>query len=442
MENNENNIQNNETDSKNTNNKKTHKIILCVIIILLIIAAIVGVYFLTNQNNKNSEEKAPLAEATDEEQKQLPKELPEQLLKLESLSLANNFYDSNNEEDISYYIATLNGDLAYSLDYGAETQDNTSMTFRDYVSDQGMAVLMNGYPNNSFEALGCLNEEEAYLATQMAFWEIMNRTGESEKATKIFRVDNVVPTAENEDSYKRITDAAKKLVTLAEEDPYNKVPTMNVHNGNVGTETKDDGYVYIGPYSITISGTDAKTVKSITASLKNAPASATIVDINGNIKSTINDGEEIYVRCNVKEPDITFQINFKTDVDRMVGAIYKQSNEKLQDYAKLDIEPTSIEKDLTIEWTKVVTKGRIELIVTDKDNRPVADAEFSLLDSYGNIIMETVKSGKDGVIDFYDVPAGEYTINQTSAPEGYEIKESSKKVTVTAGELTTIRFEN
>lgn len=89
----------------------------------------------------------------------------------------------------------------------------------------------------------------------------------------------------------------------------------------------------------------------------------------------------------------------------------------------------------------ITTLGRIELIVVDANNNPVDGSVFNLIDSYGNFIME-VQSHSDGVIDFYSVPIGDYTIKQISAPEGYEIKENSKKVTVIGGELTTVKFEN
>ena len=97
--------------------------------------------------------------------------------------------------------------------------------------------------------------------------------------------------------------------------------------------------------------------------------------------------------------------------------------------------------DTNTEVSTVTTLGRIELIVVDKDNSPVTGSVFNLIDSYNNVLLE-VTSQSDGVIDFYSVPVGDYTITQISAPEGYEIKEKSKKVTVIGGELSTIKFEN
>lgn len=348
-------------------------------------------------------------------------------------------YDAYNGKNVWFSNATLGGETAYCIDYTCPAPSGT-MTFRDYLSDQGMAILMHGYPYYSPESMGLQTADEAYMATQLALWEVMNRTGESHKAGRIFRVENITPKAGMEEFHQRTVAAAKKLVAMAEADPYNAVPTMNVHNGNVNVRV-DGEYAYVGPYSITVTGTDAATVRAITASLKNAPASAVIVDAAGNARSTINSGEEVFVKLKVAEDTKTFQINFKTDVDRKVGVIYEKPGQTVQDYVRLDTEPVSMDKDLTIEWTKVTTKGRIELVKADQDNQPVVGAKFKLIDQYGNGLME-VTTGKDGVVDFYDVPAGEYTLEEIEAPAGYTITEKSKNVTVVGGQLTTVKFVN
>lgn len=416
------------------NKGNSNKIILCIVFIILIDAIILGVYFFTNKDNNNA--KTSNDNETHSEINSDMVSSPK--LKLTNSSLDNLFYDSHNQKNIAYHVATLNGDISYSVDYGDATSETSSVKFRDYLSDQAMAVLINGYPNKTFESLGCLNEDEAYLATQMAFWEVMNRTDESKKSTEIFRVENITSATEQDAAYNRITTAAQKLVELAETEPYSRVPTMNIHNGNVSS-TFVDGDVLIGPYSVTIS--DDAEIQTIKASLLNAPASAKITDENGVPKTILSSGENVYVRLSTTEEATTFQIKFESNLNRIVGAVYEGSNQTTQDYAKLELIPIELEKELTIEFSKITTLGRIELVVGDKDKRPVVGAVFNLIDSHNNILME-VKTGKDGVVDFYSVPVGEYTLTQISAPSGYEIKEKSKKVTVKPGELSTVTFEN
>ncbi len=347
--------------------------------------------------------------------------------------------DAVNGKNVWYSNATLGGETAYCIDYTCPAPNGT-MTFRDYMSDAGMAVLMHGYPNCSPADIGCNSVDEAYMATQMALWEVMNRTGESHKAGLQFRVDNIQPKAGMVDFYNRTKAAAAKLVAMAETQPYNEVPTLTIDNANVKANVQGE-YALVGPYTANVTGTSASTVKSITANLINAPASASIVDVNGNAKTSLNNGESVYVKMKVSEEDTSFKINFKSDVDRKVGVIYEVPGKTVQDYARLDTVPVSMEIPLEIVWKKDDSRGRIHLVKNDQDNQPVYGAVFELVNSKGEVVA-TESTGTDGVIDFYLVPVGQYTLREKSAPSGYVIKEASKNITVNSGEVTNVEFEN
>lgn len=347
-------------------------------------------------------------------------------------------WDGKYGKNVWYGRTTLGGEVAYCVDYTCAAPSGT-MTFRGYLSDQGMAVLMHGYPNCTPESIGCTTEDEAYMATQMALWEVLNRTGESNKAGIPFRVENIQPLAGKEDFYNRAVAAAAKLVAMAESDPYTSVPTMIVDNANVGLSYIGDDAL-IGPYKVTVEGTDPSTIKSITASLVNAPASARVTDANGNDKTSLSNGESVYIRMSAAEDSTTFNIAFHADVDRKVGAIYEKGP-TVQDYVRLDTEPTTIDGQLTIEWEKVTTLGKIKLVKVDQDDQPVVGAKFALKDSEGNLILEA-ETGTDGIITFYKVPEGEYILEEISAPEGYEIVDKTTNVTVVGGETSEVKIVN
>lgn len=348
-------------------------------------------------------------------------------------------YDSYNGKNVWYSNATLGGETAYCIDYTCPAPTGT-MTFRSYLSDQGMAILMHGYPNCTPESIGCTSIDEAYMATQMALWEVLNRTGESHKSGLIFRVENVTPKAGMEGFYNRAVAAAAKLVAMAEADPYTSVPTMVIDNSNVKLNHIEDDAL-IGPYTVTIEGTDPSLIKSITASLVNAPASARVTDVNGNDKTSLASGDSVYVRMSNSEDSTTFNIKFKADVDRKVGAIYEKVGQTVQDYVRLDTEPNTMEKELTIKWEKVTTLGKIELVKVDQEDQPVVGAKFALKDANGKVLGE-VNTGTDGKITFYSVPVGEYILEEIEAPEGYQIKDKTQNVTVKAGETSTVKFVN
>ena len=153
----------NEKEQKiEKNTKKSSKNKKIIVILLIIIIVSLGSYFFIKYKNNNQEEKQ-------EEKK-------EASLKIDDLEKNAICYDSYNEKDILCKFITLDSKIAYSMDYGCEEQNGETVTFRDYLSDQGMAIMINGYPNNTPETMGCENAYEAYVATQMAMWEVMNRT--------------------------------------------------------------------------------------------------------------------------------------------------------------------------------------------------------------------------------------------------------------------------
>ena len=344
-------------------------------------------------------------------------------------------YDTVNNKNVFYGRSTLGGKTAYCIDYTCGLPSGT-MRFRDRLSDQGMAILVYGFPNSSAAEMGVSTDEEAYMATQMALWEVLNRTGESHKAGLIFRVENISVLSGKEAFMSSAIAAAKRLVARAENDPYTQSPKLVVDtSGAKLTYIGDDALM--GPYIATSSG---GAVKSLVASLIGAPSSARITDASGNTKTTVASGDAVYVRMSSSEPTVEFKLNFKTDIDRRVGLIYESSG-TTQDYAILDTEPVEIEQPITVKWTQTEGRGRIELVKVDQDNQPVVGAKFKLENTKGESLGE-VSTGTDGKIIFLNVPAGDYKLIEIEAPTGYVIKTQSTNVTVVAGDTTNVTVTN
>ena len=348
-------------------------------------------------------------------------------------------WDSYNGKSVFYSNSTLGGTTAYCIDYTFGIPSGT-MTFRDYLSDQGLAILIHGYPNCSPASLGCNTEDEAYMATQMALWEVLNRTGESHKAGLIFRVENVTPKAGMEGFYQRSVAAAKKLVAMAESDPYTDVPTLTVTTQNATLSYIGDDAL-MGPYKVDVTGVDKSNVRSITATLENAPASARITDAQGNTKTSVANGDSVYVRMSSSEAKTSFNLVFASDVDRTVGCIYTQSG-NTQDYVRLDTVPVNMRQPITINWTPGQSYGRIELTKIDDTGKPVAGAKFRLERADGTVIAEEVVTSVDGKIIFTNVPVGDYVLIEIEAPKGYTITNATTNVTVKKAETTYVEVEN
>lgn len=420
-------------------NKRTHTTRNYVIVIgILIILIALAMYFLKKNNNQNNTSVANNVVSSNEissEEINHEPQMPESKTP-DSIVVA---YDTYNQEEISYKELTLGGDVAYSIDYGAKEPNGELMTFRKYLSDAGMAVLLNGYPNRNPEEMQCANSDEAYIATQMAVWEVMNRTGESLKATKIFRVENIEPIEGKEESCNRIITAASKLIEKAENEPYTDVPVMHINNSNINIVKNIGEDALIGPYTVSMEGVEESKVNYIRATLESAPASAMVTDENGNEKTLLADGDSVYVKINGSEADSTFDIKFEASVDRVIGLIYENSNSDMQDYVKLSTKLDNLEGNSTIEWSTSVTIGTIDLTVIDNENNPIVGARFALKSSEGKTYGE-IESGTDGKIMFYGVPEGEYTLEQITVPEGYELSETAKNITVNGGKTAILTF--
>ncbi|MEG3038587.1 MAG: thioester domain-containing protein, partial [Clostridia bacterium] len=81
-------------------------------------------------------------------------------------------------KETGYAPFKLGGRDAYCMDYRYLLPPNGNIpTYVKKLSAKATAVIKNGYPNVSAAALGCNTSEEAYLATQLAFWNVVGITG-------------------------------------------------------------------------------------------------------------------------------------------------------------------------------------------------------------------------------------------------------------------------
>ena len=401
--------------------KNIKKISIALIIVFILVAIIaVGAYFIITKNNKEEKE-TEIAQVTYKE-----------------LIRNSVFYDSGNDKEIGFDFVTINNKISYSMDYACEQDTENKVTFRQYLSDQGMAILMNGYPKKTPKEMGCLNEDEAYIATQMALWEVANRTGESTKAPLIFRVDNVTSTNGNEEMYERTVNAAKKLVAYAENEPYNVVPTMVIDNSEADLVNFDfdSEHDYIGPYKVNIENIDKEDINYIKATLNEAPEDASISDENGNEKTILASGDKVYMKIKRKAANVS--IKFSSSVERNVGKIYAGQK---QDYLSLDKETNTADRELSAIISYGTTLGKIKLNCIDEEGNPIASCKFELSDTTGKVYGD-VTTGDDGIITFYKVPEGEYILKQIETNSKYEPKEDSKNLIVKSGETVEVTFVN
>ena len=350
-------------------------------------------------------------------------------------------YDTYNKRNVWFGNTTLGGIVSYCIDYSYHAPRGT-MTYRGPLSDQGLAILIHGYPNATPESLGCQSNDEAYMATQMALWEVLNRTGESKKTHYPFRVENIDPANGYNAFLQRALAGAEKLKEIALANPYTDVPKLTITTSNAELKEFGDDEVLIGPYKAEVTGVaDPGCINSVTAALEGAPASARITDAQGNDKPTMASGDLVYVRMNANEKTVSFNLRFAADVDKKVGAIYTTSDSNAQDYVILDVEPVSMNEFVTIKYDNDISKGAIEIVKVDQEDKPVKGAKFELQTKDGRSLGEG-RTNSEGKLEILNVPVGDYVLVEVEAPNGYIIKNASTNVTVKAGETTSVKVVN
>lgn len=210
----------------------------------------------------------------------------------------------------------------YLLTYPDEKPvDGEKITIDSYASDQLLIPVLTGYPKVSYEELGLNDEEEAYQATQLAIWEISNRTGESDFYSEKTVIAGIREEWGNDKGINtKIFDVAEEMVKRAETEAYIEVPTLTVTTKSADINTYEPGYYVFGPYYYTL-----KNLSYFDVSIKiedeegNEIQNSEVVDKYGNTITSPIDIEEFYIKVPKKEDRLTFIVTGKGN--RPVGRI-------------------------------------------------------------------------------------------------------------------------
>ena len=96
----------------------------------------------------------------------------------------------------------------------------------------------------------------------------------------------------------------------------------------------------------------------------------------------------------------------------------------------------------TITNTKIL--GKISILKVDSTDADIKlpGAVFEVKDSEGTVV-DTITTGENGVGTSKELPYGNYTVTEVSAPPGYELSGESKDVTINSnGQTIELTFEN
>ena len=156
-------------------------------------------------------------------------------------------------------------------------------------------------------------------------------------------------------------------------------------------------------------------------------------DTNKVLKSGVTDekgqidfGRLLYGKYKLKETKVPAgYVTLNEEQEIEINKPYKSGDDK-------------VNFKYTVENYKPVFA--IELSKTGKDNKALEGAEFTLYDSDHNE-LKTATTGKDGKILFEDLKkSGTYYVQETKAPEGYELKDTKHEVTIGEKEKEPVKI--
>ena len=160
-------------------------------------------------------------------------------------------------------------------------------------------------------------------------------------------------------------------------------------------------------------------------------------DKNNKEKSSFAKNEEIYVLVNKSLPAGSLKLTATGTANKYVGVIYGKGS--WQNFVFLDTEQVDVSGSATASWKE--SKGNIAVVKSDQDKKPVQGAEFSLLDSNGKQVA-TGKTDANGNLNFNKLDLGNYTLIESSVPDGYIIEKASYNITVKRNQTTKVEVKN
>lgn len=342
----------------------------------------------------------------------------------------------NYHNSYSYYsISWMGGHVAYCMDYDIKNPPNgTGLQYiRNVKSDKVVAVLMNGYPTKTAAQLGLPNNEEAYLATQMAVWAAVN--GTSETKGLYFDMNKLQPNLKYSSYTDEMVTNGKKVANQLLKTSYNPGTfSLDSSKAKVNYEYSDK-QIKIGPYKAAVTGYSS--LNKVNVTLSGQPTGTLLVDKNGTQKSSFIKNEEIYILVDKSLPAGSLKITASGKANKYVGVVYGKGS--WQNFVFLDTEQVDVSGLATASWEE--SKGNIKVVKSDQDSKPVQGAEFALLDASGKQV-DTGKTDANGNLQFNKLALGNYTITETSVPDGYIIQKSSYPVTVKRNQTSTVNVQN
>ena len=318
------------------------------------------------------------------------------------------------------------GEVCYCLTVGAESPNG-----QDYMekmpTDPGIeTILYWGYPARDGSRWG-LDADEYRYATQLAIWSYEREAGINRGIDRNRLQNGPSPLSK----FKPAIDFLVSKGISKEVHKFFEVTPTNVNT------TVNGNYFVSEPITLQ----SDYTVKNIKVSILSTSDPSIkdqikIIDADGDERTTYSSNESFRVEIPNTANTGNLRLKASGDVDIPVSLTYKSPSAGMQDMSVTPLKTTPMNRDgITINWTAL--KGQLEVTKKDNDGKLLDGAKFQLKDSTGKVIA--TQTSKDGKVNFNDLVAGNYTLEEVAAPEGY-VPVGPTTVTINPNQTTKINL--
>lgn len=365
----------------------------------------------------------PSTKKIEDEGVYLTKKLEGETKTIDSEDFTKYMIDTINDSYIKIAQTKIGDNVAYSLVYRYDVIPEGEMTATSYFSKGYVAsILINGYPNVSYEEMGLKTAEEAYLATQLAVYEYVAENQIKDMAIGEFSLDSIEPS---EDEYtemvERVVAKAKEIYSKAMETPYEEASNGEM-SSDAKLELKENEAIY-GPITINVT-TDEITKKIMgdkynpitEIDLKNylEGSSAVAIDKDGNTITSIKNTETFYLKF-----DSTDKIFSQLKVTSNNNYLYARIYETLEcDKKYVTLEPYDISYISVLTIANNMSMGNVNISFKTASEESVEEISYYIYDENDKLIQDI--NGFSTNYEF-NLPVGKYYIKIYDTPKDYFI---------------------
>ena len=340
----------------------------------------------------------------------------------ERISLFDNLYGSEQLNLVPYYATDGSGVryTVYCLDKEKEWANGYTITKDNTPLDAGYVYLIqNGYPNKSLTGN---NAYDDYL-TQIAVWWYQDLYEGTSNLTS--NQKSVIQSS----SYYRYIESLINGAVNASKNPVVINPSFSINSSNFKLSSDNK---YLITDTITVNSNVSFNNYSVTVD----NSAVEVLDSNNSpVTGTINRGSGFKLRVNLANISSPISVNISVTVNytEYEAYSYTPSSSIMQNALPAALVPVSKQK--TVSSNVGMPTGSLTIKKVDsKTNSPLSGASIEVVRKVTNkTVGSFITSTKDYTIS--NLLPGEYTIKETSAPDGYYIENASSNVVINTSNL-------